>query len=63
MDEGRLLYRKVEKYKYLGIMIEGGKHSGFKNMGDRMKEWDGEICSRAIREQICDWKGRMEDND
>ena len=22
-----------------------------------------EICSRAIREQICDWKGRMEDND
>ena len=27
------------------------------------KDRNGEICSRAIREQICDWKGRMEDND
>ena len=24
---------------------------------------NGEICSRAIREQICNWKGMMEDND
>ena len=29
---------EVEEYKYLGITIEGGKHGGFKNMGDRIKE-------------------------
>ena len=28
---------KIEEYKYLGITI-GGKHGGFKRMGDRMKE-------------------------
>ena len=27
---------EVEEYKYLGIMIEGGKNCGFKRMGDRM---------------------------
>ena len=25
---------EVEKYKYLGITIVGGKHTGFKSMGD-----------------------------
>ena len=25
---------EVEEYKYLGITIEGGKHGGFKSMGD-----------------------------
>ena len=60
---------EIEEYKYLGITIEGGKHGGFKSMGDRMKEANGLIgmvkyaAARAIREQICDWKGRMEDND
>ena len=34
---------KVEEYKYLGITIEGGKHGGFKSMGDRMKEANGLI--------------------
>ena len=34
---------EVEGYKYLGITIEGGKHGGFKNMGDRMKESNGLI--------------------
>ena len=29
---------EVEEHKYLGIMIEGRKHGGFKSMGDRMKE-------------------------
>ena len=29
---------EVEEYKYLGIMIEGGKYGGFKSMGDRMKK-------------------------
>ena len=33
----------VEKYTYLGITIEGGKHGGFKSMGDRMKETNGLI--------------------
>ena len=33
---------------------------GFTSMGDRMKEENGLI---VIMEQICDWKGRMEDND
>ena len=28
-----------------------------------MTDRNGEICSRVIREQICDWKGKMEDND
>ena len=34
---------EVEEYKYLGITIEGGKHGGFKSMGDRMKEANGLI--------------------
>ena len=34
---------EVEEYKYLGITIEGGKHSGFKSMGNRMKEANGLI--------------------
>ena len=29
---------EVEEYKYLGIMVEGGKHGGFRSMGDRLKE-------------------------
>ena len=33
----------VEEYKYLGITIEGGKHGGFKSMGDRMREANGPI--------------------
>ena len=58
---------EVEEYKYLGITV-GRKYGGVKRMGDRMKEakWtgrNGEICSRTIREQICDWTGMMEDND
>ena len=56
---------EVEEYEYLGITVEVGTHGGFRSMGDRMKQTNGngEICSRAIREHICDWKGRMEDND
>ena len=53
---------EIEEYKYLGITIEGGKHGGFKSMGDRIDR-NGEMCGRAIREKIYDWKGRMEDND
>ena len=34
---------EIEEYKYLGIMIEGGKHGRFKSMGDRMKEANGLI--------------------
>ena len=34
---------EVEEYKYLGITIEGGKHGGFKSLGDRMKEANGLI--------------------
>ena len=35
---------EIEEYKYLGIMVEGGgKHCGFKSMGDRMKEANGMI--------------------
>ena len=52
---------EVEEYKYSGITIEGGKH-GRSNEGGKWTDRNGEICSRAIREQICDWKGRMEDN-
>ena len=52
----------VEEYKYLRITIEGGKHGG-SNEGRKWTNRNGEICSRAIREQICDRKGRMEDND
>ena len=32
-----------EEYKYLGITIKGGRHGGFKSMGDRMKEANGLI--------------------
>ena len=32
---------EVEEYSYLGITIEGGKHGGFKSMGDRIKEANG----------------------
>ena len=32
---------EVEEYNYLGIAVEGGKHGGFKSMGDRMKEANG----------------------
>ena len=53
---------EIEEYKYLGITIEGGKH-GRSNEGSKWIDRNGEICSRAIREQICDWKERMEDND
>ena len=35
---------EVEEYKYLGIPIEGGKHGGFKSMGDQMK-----VANRLIR--------------
>ena len=31
MDDRRLLYRRIEEYKYLGITVEG-KHGGFKSM-------------------------------
>ena len=34
---------EIKGYKYLGITIEGGKHGGFKSMGDRMKEANGLI--------------------
>ena len=33
------------------------------NKRSKLTDGNGEICSRAIREQICDWKGRREDND
>ena len=29
--------------KYLGVTVEGGKHSGFNGMGDRIKEANGLI--------------------
>ena len=32
---------EVEEYKYLRITVEVGKHGGFRNMGDRMKEENG----------------------
>ena len=35
---GNCCIGEVEEYKYLGITIEGGKHGGYKSMGDRMKE-------------------------
>ena len=61
---------EVEEYKYLGITIEERKHGGFKTMGDRMKEVNGLIgmVKYAAEHQgyvigICDWKGRVEDND
>ena len=34
---------EIEEYKYIGITIEGGKHGGFKSMGDRMKGANGLI--------------------
>ena len=40
---GDCCIREVEEYTYLGITIEGGKHSGFKCKGDRMKEANGLI--------------------
>ena len=43
MDDGRLCIGEVEEYKYLGITIEGGKHCGFKSMGDRLKVANGMI--------------------
>ena len=52
---------EVEEYKYLGITIEG-EHGGW-NDGSKWADRNCEISSRAIKEQICDWKGRMEDND
>ena len=48
---------EIEEYKYLGITIEGGKH-GILNKGSKWTYRNG-----AISEQICDWKGNMEDND
>ena len=53
---------EIEEYKYLGITIEGGKH-GRSNEGSKWIDRNGEICNIVVREQICDWKGRMEDND
>ena len=59
---------EVEEYEYLGITVEGGKHGGFKRMGDRRKDANGLIgivkyaACRTIRVQICDWKVRMEDS-
>ena len=51
-------------YKYLGITVEGGKHGGFKSMGDRMKEANRLLDMQQIDQgQICDWNGRMEDTD
>ena len=32
---------EVEEFTYLEIMLEGGKHGGFKSMGYRMKEANG----------------------
>ena len=34
-----------------------------KNERSKWTDKNGNICSRAIREQLCDWKRRMEDND
>ena len=34
---------EIEEYKCLGITVEGGKHGGFKNMVDRIKEDNGLI--------------------
>ena len=36
---------------------------GRSNEGSKWTDRNGELCSRAIREQICDWKGMMENND
>ena len=35
---------EVEQYKYLGITIEGGKHGGFKSMGDWKGRMDDNDC-------------------
>ena len=50
----------VEEYKYLGITVEGGKHERLNEI-NKLTDRNGKICSRAIREQLCDWKGRMDD--
>ena len=46
MDDGWMMgdfcIGEIEEYKYLGIML-GGKHGGFKSMGDRMKKANGLI--------------------
>ena len=34
-----------------------------KVISSKWTDRNGEICTRAIRKQICDWKRRMEDND
>ena len=46
-----------EKYNYLGFTMEGGKHGGFKSMGDQMKEANG---LKGIEKYVI---GRMENND
>ena len=40
-DAERCCIGKVEEYKYLGIMIEGGKYGGFKSMRDRIVNLEG----------------------
>ena len=53
---------EVEEYKYCG----GRGKLWFQENRDRRREangLNGEICGREIREKICDWEGRLEDND
>ena len=55
-----------EEYNYLGFTMEGGKHGGFKSMGDQMKEANG---LKGIEKYAAERSGskyvigRMENND
>ena len=46
-----------------GVGGVGGEWVGGSNEGSKWTDRNGEICSKAINERICDWKGKIEDND
>ena len=64
-----LKYFEKRVNTYNSTPVVDGIHSGtdiathLKNKFNTNTYGNCEICSRAIREQICNWKGRMEDND
>ena len=66
MDDGDCCLGEVKVYKDVGITVEGGKHVGFKSMGDRMKETNG-LMGMVKYAAERSWSkcviGRVEDND
>ena len=46
---GEDLLEEIDKYKYLGVIAEGGVKRGFKSVGERMKDARREM----IRKYVC----------